>query len=243
MADNGPSSVQAFTSSIQAVKPSIQAVEPSKNPTLEAGILPGRFPHAAKSHEDKKLSEQLRQQIDSYGSFEVMSSLTFGFAVNVLFENFENNSFADYYALECIFGALMAMVLVFSAYAMIVMSLTNFYVRRYLSVGYSQMAERYLELYSGYRRSARRSFYCGLVSFLIAVIIYLQPQLRIISNIIMSVILGLGTLWISFTTFTMLRPQQFTQLMDKMSSGTKATERDQNAANLSKFTPQLPSTI
>lgn len=152
---------------------------------------------------------QLSKRIDSYASYEVMSSLIFGFAVNVMFETIQSDKFKESYALEITFSVLMGLVLISNVYTMLVMSLTHFYVNRNVADGKLAMARTYLSMYHSYRTVARTSFGWGLIFFLIAMIIYLYTQLRILTSIITTVILGLGVILILFTSYTMDNPHKF----------------------------------
>merc|ERR1712083_170463 len=175
--------------------------------------------------------DALEKQIASYGSFEVMSALTFGFAVSVMFQNFTGNVFDGEDALMVFFGALMSLVLICSAFAMIVMSLTHYFVRRYIAGGEIEMAEQYLILFKGYRLRARQAFYVGLISFLVAVVIYMQPHLEIAGQIIVTLILGLGTICIAMTTYTMLNPNQVVELRQRLSNSQKVSSLRESEEN------------
>ena len=171
--------------------------------------IPGKQFVQPPSASDTQKESDISKQIESYASFEVTSSLIFGFAVSILFGNIQSDAFKDSYPLEIIFSSLMGLVLISNAYTMVVMSLTHFHVNRYLADGKYKMAETYLSMYHSYRSRARNAFRGGLIFFLIAIIIYLYPQLRIISMIVTSSILGIGIILILFTTYTMINPQKF----------------------------------
>ena len=95
-------------------------------------------------------------QVESYGSFEVMSSLLFGFAVHVAFTNITHSHFSSSdnqveAVAEIAFTFLMVVVLICNAYTMIVLSLTYFYVNRYMADREYVMATIYLKIYANYR--------------------------------------------------------------------------------------------
>lgn len=152
----------------------------------------------------------LEKQVGSYGPFQVVSSLIFGFAVNFSGRLY-GNAFGDNVGLEFVFSCLIALVLICSAFAMIVMSLTNYHVRRCLAGGSPQrikMAQDYLILYATYRKAARAAFYSGLILFMLSVLIYVQPHLQLSTQIAFTIILGFGIAVIGMTTFTLLRPKE-----------------------------------
>eukprot|EP01084_Bolivina_argentea_P227216 383766_1 len=151
-------------------------------------------------------ADSLTKQIESYTSFEVMSSLLFGFAVSVLFGNIGNDAFEGYYISEIIFSNLMAIVLICNAYTMIVMSLTYFHVNRFMADKRYDIARTYLQLYGSYRLLSRRAFYGGLITFIVAIIIYLYPQMSIVSSVSTTCTLTIGIIVILFTIYTMINP-------------------------------------
>eukprot|EP01084_Bolivina_argentea_P200773 343279_1 len=158
------------------------------------------------------LKEELNKKIESYGTFEVMSSLLFGFAVSVAFENVNNidgdkKSIYEEIA-EIIFTVFITIVLICNAYTMVVMSLTYFHVYRYMADKEYIMATIYLKIYANYRKYARRSFYIGLVCFISAIGIYLLPLLNIISRFIVLIFLGSGLFIIIFTLISMTNPSR-----------------------------------
>lgn len=136
-----------------------------------------------------------------------MSSLIFGFAVNFwgLLED-GDDTFQDIPTLGYLFQALMSFAVVSNVYAMIVMSLTEFYVKRWIADGHTKFAKVYMKIFSRYRHFARLAFYCGLIFFLIALIIYAEPHFSRNNQIIMTVIMGGGTVLIAMTTYNMVNP-------------------------------------
>ena len=162
--------------------------------------------------------DDLTSRIESYSPFAVMSSLIFGFAVN-FFSTFGDGHFGDQHTLRATFGALMSLVLGCNAFTMIVMSLTDYHVRNFLSMGGYRLMCRdgsttlngndkaaiYLAKHRNYRQMARNAFYFGLISFLIAVVMYVQPNLDSSSQVIVTVILGLSTFCVTLTTIKMQR--------------------------------------
>ena len=102
-------------------------------------------------------------QVERYGSFEVMSSLLFGFAVHVAFTNITHSHFTSETHImlntvaEIVFTFLMIVVLICNAYTMIVLSLTYFYVNRYMADREYVMAIIYLKMYANYRYVCRES--------------------------------------------------------------------------------------
>ena len=167
--------------------------------------------------DDPKVQEaqlmSLEKQAEAYNSFVVMSALTFGFAVNVMFSDFARTAFEERFVLKIVAGILMDLALVCSAFTMIVMSLTDYICRRYMAQGKLRMANKYLVLYEGVRSRARNAFYTGLISFLIAVIIYSVADSTLSRQIVDIVILGIGTLFIAATTFAMMNPTLFMRLL------------------------------
>ena len=86
---------------------------------------------------EQALKDELNKKIESYGSFEVMSSLLFGFAVSVAFQNLHNEQFDAQniwnVIAEIAFVVFIIIVLICNAYTMIVLSLMHFYVHRYMA--------------------------------------------------------------------------------------------------------------
>eukprot|EP01083_Nonionella_stella_P194915 718493_1 len=149
----------------------------------------------------------ISKMVESYTSFEVMSSLMFGFAVSVFFENIGSDAFEDYYVLEILFSNLMAAVLICNAFTMIVM-LTYFSVNRFVADKRNDIALIYLRLFSSYRKYARRAFYFGLVIFIVAIIIYIYPQMKTVAVISTTCTLCIGILIILFVLYTMINFQK-----------------------------------
>lgn len=153
----------------------------------------------------KGIADPLKQ-VESYRTFTVISSLIFGFGVN-FWARLHTSPFQDHFIWELLFTALMSLVLVSNAFAMIVMSLTEFYIKRYLADdGMVETAVLYLAMFSGLRYAARLAFYCGLVCFLMAIIMFVQPHLTITDRLVATGIIGLGTVFIAVTAFRMLHP-------------------------------------
>ena len=149
-----------------------------------------------------------------------MSSLMFGFAVN-FFTRFasEAHEYNEHYVLQLVLCGSMALVLVCNAFTMIVLSLTNYHVRRYLAAhGWYpdriQLAKDYLDTFRKYRSAARWTFYLGLILFMIAIITYMQPHFTRTIQIVVTVVLGGGTIVIGMTTYMMLNPNDQVWISD-----------------------------
>jgi len=157
------------------------------------------------------LEQELSKKIESYGTFEVMSSLLFGFAVSVAFQNvnnthFENRSIYTDLA-DILFTVFIVVVLIANAYTMIVLSSTFFYVHRYMADKEFVMASVYLKIYATHRRYARLSFYVGLVCFVISIAIYLVSlSPNTVNAICLLLFLGSGLLMIIYTLVVMTNP-------------------------------------
>jgi len=172
------------------------------------------------------LEHELTKKIESYGTFEVMSSLVFGFAVSVAFSNInsehfhieedeEESVFND--VAEVLFTVFIIVVLVCNAYTMIVLSLSYFHVHRYLADQEFIMAAIYLKIYANYRKFARKSFYVGLVSFMISIGIYLIPlSTKPVNTIALFLVLGAGLILIIYTLWMMTNPHR---ICDKDNAG------------------------
>lgn len=157
------------------------------------------------------LEQELSKKIQSYGTFEVMSSLLFGFSVSVAFQNVHNTHFAEpsiyTEVADIMFTMCIVVVLIANAYTMIVLSSTYFYVHRYMADQEYVMASVYLKIYEDYRRYARLSFYVGLVCFLISIGIYLVSLSPNTANsICLLILLGSGLLMILYTLVAMTNP-------------------------------------
>ena len=196
--------------------------------------------------------ERLEKMIESYGSFEVMSSLVFGFAVSVFFENIGTDSFEDYYILEIIFSNLMAIVLICNVITMVVMSITYFTVNRYMADDRNDIALNYLHLFSSYRKYSRRSFYLGLITFMVAIVIYIYPQMKLVAVVTTTGTLSIGIILVIFVIYTMLRwdnfmdPNDVRKLSFSPSFMSNSKSRKSDAVELSKLTQSqstnLPTT-
>lgn len=146
------------------------------------------------------------KQVESYGSFTVMSSLIFGFAIN-FWALSATHSFEDQVIREVLFTVLMSLVLICNAFAMIVLSLTEFIIKRYLAEeGMEKFVRWYLAMFFQYRFMARRAFYLGMIFFMIATIVYVIPHLSIVSRAVGTLLVGAGTVLIAVTTYRMLCP-------------------------------------
>lgn len=159
------------------------------------------------------LEQELNKKIESYGTFEVMSSLLFGFAVSVAFQNvnksqFENQNVYTHFA-DILFTIFIVVVLIANAYTMIVLSSTYFYVHRYMADKEYVMASIYLKIYADYRKYARMSFYIGLVCFIISIGIYLVASSpNTVNAICVLLFLSLGLLMILYTLIAMTNPSR-----------------------------------
>eukprot|EP01084_Bolivina_argentea_P139402 245236_1 len=80
-----------------------------------------------------KAEHKLSHQIAAYASFELMSSLMFGFSVSILFSTSYNEQFENGSAAEITFLLLMFCVLLSNLITMIVMSITSYFVNRYIA--------------------------------------------------------------------------------------------------------------
>merc|ERR1712048_351754 len=102
---------------------------------------------------EQALRDELNKKIESYGSFEVMSSLLFGFAVSVSFQNVDNAD-SDFKVSEILFVVFIIFVLICNVYTMIVLSLMHFYVHRYMADKEYIMATIYMKIYAKHRMYA-----------------------------------------------------------------------------------------
>eukprot|EP01083_Nonionella_stella_P177418 623493_1 len=124
-----------------------------------------------------KLEHQLLNRVEAYSTFEVVSSLIFGFSISVLFSSDIKENFDENKLLEAIFTVIMTMVLVLSSYSMIVVSISHYFVNRYVADYTYRLAIEYLAAYQKHRKYARWSFYISDLGLLISLALYLSPNL------------------------------------------------------------------
>eukprot|EP01084_Bolivina_argentea_P094704 170274_1 len=160
-------------------------------------------------------AESLSKRTEAYATFEVVSSLIFGFCVSVLFGNVNHDAFIDYFILEVLFIITMTTALILSAYSLIVISMCGYFVNRYMADSKIVVAREYLNMYSTDRKYARWSFYVSIVLLIISLAIYLFPQLSISTAIISLSILLVGAMFVLWTMYRMLNPEKIVANMRK----------------------------
>merc|ERR1719204_1670085 len=105
---------------------------------------------------------------------------------------------------------------------MIVLSLSYFHVHRYMADREYIMAAIYMRIYANYRKHARKSFYFGLVTFMVSIGIYLIPlnywstAEHSMISISVFLVLGCGLAVIGYTLWTMTNPHR---ICDKSNAG------------------------
>ena len=114
------------------------------------------------------------------------------------------DTFDGHEVLEVFYGALMDIVLVSTAFSMIIMSATDYHIRRYLAEGQQDAAKEHLSSYYKYRFAARGAIYMALISFLIAMTLHVQTRSNHPRQIVDTIILGVGTVCIALVTHMML---------------------------------------
>eukprot|EP01084_Bolivina_argentea_P251734 422334_1 len=145
----------------KAMTESISNVTNVNSPTINSNII-----NTDDMDVSEKMQHKLSHQITAYASFELMSSLMFGFSVSILFSTPYETKFGNYFASEIIFLLLMSSVLLSNLITMIVMSLSSYFVNRYIADLKYESAHAYLHIYRYLRKIARHSFYFGLACFI-----------------------------------------------------------------------------
>eukprot|EP01083_Nonionella_stella_P053003 140422_1 len=159
-----------------------------------------------------KLEHQLLNRVEAYSTFEVVSSLIFGFSISVLFSSDIKENFDENKLLEAIFTVIMTMVLVLSSYSMIasiVVSISHYFVNRYVADYTYRLAIEYLAAYQKHRKYARWSFYISDLGLLISLALYLSPNLTFVSSVISAIVTGFGVMFLMFTMYQMLNPHKY----------------------------------
>lgn len=151
--------------------------------------------------------DNLTKRVEAYTTFEVSSSLLFGFSISFLFNNAHSQNF-DNLVLEIVYTVIMNVVLILSAYSLFVISITHYFVSRFMADEKCEAASIYLHTYRTFRRYARWSFYVAIVALIISLIIYLHSQLHIVTSIVSMVMLGFGSFFLSYTMYKMLNPHR-----------------------------------
>ena len=162
---------------------------------------------------NEDMDNMLSKRIEAYSSFEVMSSLLFGFAISVLFGGvFDESIWEDYNILQLLFVIAMGFVLISSAFSTIVVSISHFFVARYMADQKYIIAKLYVDTFRRVRYYARLSLYSGIIALIGALGVFVYPQLNIESAIAMLIILGSGAIVLGIVLYVMLNPQKFLNL-------------------------------
>eukprot|EP01084_Bolivina_argentea_P286555 491588_1 len=161
-----------------------------------------------KQQKNETFQHELANRVEAYLTYEVASSLIFGFSVSVLFADAKEENFEEEY-LEILFTLLMNFALLLSAYSLIVVSITHYFVSRYVANYKYTVANWYLAYYFKQRQYARWSFYLSIIFLILALALYLFEQLSLKNGIISAAILGLGALFLVYIMFKMVNPHRF----------------------------------
>merc|ERR1719203_1554927 len=89
---------------------------------------------------------------------------------------------------------------------MIVLSLMHFYVFRYMADREYIMASIYMKIYAKHRMYARKTFYVGLVCFMISIGIYLAQRLNVYTMVTVIALQCIGVGIIVYTLRSMTTP-------------------------------------
>ena len=200
------------TDDMPSPPPTPQPSQPSKNILNSDNKDSTNMSEEGKDvHDYNEMYEKmLSQRIDAYSTFEVMSSLLFGFAISVLFGGvFDDDIWGDFEALQILFVIAMSFVLISSALSTIIISISHYIVSRYMADNKYVIAMLYIETFRNMRYYARISMYSGIIALIVALGIFVYPQLNVNSAIVMIVMLGLGAVLLVIVLYVMLHPQKF----------------------------------
>eukprot|EP01084_Bolivina_argentea_P201998 345190_1 len=185
---------------------------------------------------------ELSTRIEAYSTFELASSLVFGFSVSVLFGSAKKENFTNE-ILEIIFTIFMCLALVASAYSFIAMSITHYFISRYMADDKYYEAMDYLNHYHNVRKYGRWALYVSIICLVLSLIFYVYPQLNIISAIISVIMLGSGVLFLAYTMYIMLNPHIYVQhsSYNATAQADNATAQADNATQIKKYRSMIAS--
>ena len=128
-----------------------------------------------------------------------------------------------------LFTVLMCIVLITSSLTLIVMSVTSYFVKRFMADFKYDEAYQYLKYYRPIRHFGRVSFYCSLISFISAIASYLYDKLPKINGIVSLSLLCCGLVIILLVLWYMLHPQLF--ILDKVTDISDASFSSKKRSN------------
>ena len=155
------------------------------------------------------LQDQFKYLLNAYTTYQTMSSLLFGFGIIVTFDYIRSPTF-DKYIMEDLFIGLISFGLTCLGVTMIIMSITNYYLNRYIADQRFKQATDYFRGTRNFRKIGRLSFYCGIFNFFCSMVIYFYQQLQSLpAQIIGCSILIIGLTILMYFLFLLSSPELF----------------------------------
>lgn len=220
MAVPSPARIKKDTKEETGIVKILPQVNETKEAEEDTKLQEGNETNSDEQLMDKQhelLEKMLERRIDAYSSFEVMSSLLFGFAVSILFGGvFDEEIWEDFEVLQTIFVIGMCFVMISSALSTIIISMSHYIISRYMADHKFVFAMLYVQTFRNLRYYARLSMYSGIIVLIITLGVYTYPQVSLVSAIAMIVMLVIGTVILIVVLYVLLHPEKYLDF-DKLS--------------------------